>query len=251
LEIISAIEHAHARRIVHRDIKPENILITEDDHVKIIDFGLARAIHDLPSATDAITNPTAFIGTVAYAAPELLSGGSASTRSDVYSLGVLLYEMVCGEHPFARLGGHALISAILSGSYPACSARNPRVAASIAALIGRCMSREPAARFKDASELAAEFQMMDAGVPRIDRAPPALAILKTTPLCRKSRGKSSIPRAGSTATCCFHGWAAAAPRTLRRGRGSVSEPRAPASGFRNGVLSPCVSVLRRAAWVVP
>ena len=107
-EIAAALEHAHARRIIHRDIKPENILITQDDRVKVIDFGLARALHDQPAASGTITQPNAFIGTPTYAAPELLTGGTASARSDVYSLGVVLYEMACGEQPFARLTGHAL-----------------------------------------------------------------------------------------------------------------------------------------------
>ena len=73
-EIAAALEHAHARRIIHRDIKPGNILIAEDDHVKVIDFGLARAVHDQPAESGTITGPNAFVGTLAYAAPELLGG---------------------------------------------------------------------------------------------------------------------------------------------------------------------------------
>jgi eukaryotic-like serine/threonine-protein kinase len=178
-EIAAALGHAHARHIVHRDIKPENILITEEDHVKVIDFGLARAIHEQFAPSGTITGPDAFIGTLAYAAPELLSGGSASARSDVYSLGAVLYEMACGGAPFVGLSGHGLISAILSGSYPACASRDPRIDPRIAALIERSMARDPAMRHKDAGEVAAALASEDTGSPRPRDAapPPILAVI--------------------------------------------------------------------------
>jgi serine/threonine protein kinase len=174
-EIAAALAHAHARRIIHRDIKPENILITLDDRVKVIDFGLARAVQEQAAASGSITQPNAFIGTPAYAAPELLTGGAASPRSDVYSLGVVLYEMACGEQPFARLTGQALISAILAGSCPVCRSRNPR----ISALIARAMSREPAARFKDAAEVVAALRNLELQEIPVETAaaPPVLAVI--------------------------------------------------------------------------
>jgi serine/threonine-protein kinase len=178
-EIAAALEHAHSRRIIHRDIKPENILITDDDRVKVIDFGLARALHLQPAGSSTITETNAFVGTPAYAAPELLTGGTASARSDVYSLGLVLYEMACGEQPFSGLTGHALISAILSGSYPACETRSA-IPPHFAALIHRCMSREPAARFKDGAELCSALRHLhDAGAaaPQLDTAPPTLAVI--------------------------------------------------------------------------
>jgi serine/threonine protein kinase/tetratricopeptide (TPR) repeat protein len=178
-EIAAALEHAHSRRIIHRDIKPENILITDDDRVKVIDFGLARALHLQPTGSSTITETNAFVGTPSYAAPELLTGGTASARSDVYSLGLVLYEMACGEQPFSRLTGHALISAILSGSYPACETRASAIPPHFAALIHRCMSREPAARYKDGAELASALRHLhDAGAaPHLDTAPPTLAVI--------------------------------------------------------------------------
>ena len=137
-EITAALEHAHARRIIHRDIKPENILITRGRTRQGHRFRTRPRRTGAGAASGTITQPNAFIGTPAYAAPELLTGGSASPRSDVYSLGVVLYEMACGEHPFARLTGHTLISAILAGSYPACRTRNPRIPPRVA-VIDRAM----------------------------------------------------------------------------------------------------------------
>jgi serine/threonine protein kinase/tetratricopeptide (TPR) repeat protein len=179
-QIAAALEHAHTRRIIHRDIKPENILITEDDQVKVIDFGLARSVQDQSAGPATITEANAFVGTFAYAAPELFAGGGASARSDVYSAGVVLYEMACGEHPFAGLKGHALISSISGGNYSPCRTRNHHIQSGIAAVIDRAMSLEPAARYKDGGELAAALENVDAtergGL--TDTAPPTLAIIE-------------------------------------------------------------------------
>ena len=178
-QISAALEHAHARRIIHRDIKPENILITEDDQVKVIDFGLARAFHD-QTVGATITGPNAFVGTLSYGAPELFAGGVASARSDVYSAGVVLYEMACGAHPFAALKGHALISAITAGNYLPCKTRNARIPAGVATIIERCMSREPAARYRDGGELAAALRNVE--TPQDGRfteaSPPTLAVIE-------------------------------------------------------------------------
>jgi TolB-like protein/predicted Ser/Thr protein kinase len=177
-QIASALAHAHARGIIHRDIKPDNILVTEDDQVKVIDFGLARAVPDQASESETITRPDAFVGTLAYAAPELIAGGSASARSDIYSAGVLLYEMACGEHPFAGLKGHALVSAISTGSYVSCRKRSPPVPAAIAAVVDRAMEREPAARYKNGAELAAALQRPEASqYIRAADATPTLVVL--------------------------------------------------------------------------
>jgi MFS family permease len=154
VELSAALEHAHARGIIHRDIKPENTIITVDGNLKVIDFGLAMAIREDPATSGTITNPRTFVGTIAYAAPELLSGGEASSRSDIYSAGVVMYEMACGQHPFADLRGRSLVAAILEGDRPAVKARNPDLAPSVVALIERCLSHEPAARYRDGAELA-------------------------------------------------------------------------------------------------
>jgi serine/threonine protein kinase/cytochrome c-type biogenesis protein CcmH/NrfG len=178
VQIASALAHAHSRGLVHRDIKPENILITGGEHIKVIDFGLARAFSEPSSKLGTLTDPNAFIGTLAYSAPEIIAGGSATPRSDVYSLGVVLYEMACGRQPFAGLTGHTLVAAILSGSYPPCAAARATIPPWIASIIVRAMSREPAMRFRDASELGEALRSPDQQ-PEVETVPvpPTIAIL--------------------------------------------------------------------------
>ena len=177
-QIASALEHAHTRGFIHRDIKPLNILVAKDGHVKVIDFGLARAIQE-QAATTAITAPDAFIGTLAYSAPEVLVGASASARSDIYSLGVVLYQMACGEQPFAGLTGRELISAVLIGSYPECRIHNSRITEQMAQIIAGCLSREPAARYKDGAAVLAALR--NTGQPEIQlkvhQTLPSIAVL--------------------------------------------------------------------------
>jgi serine/threonine protein kinase/tetratricopeptide (TPR) repeat protein len=176
-QIALALEHAHSRHIVHRDLKPENIVIAEDGHLKVIDFGLARAVVGEGAAPEPITQPSTFVGTLAYSAPELFSGVAASPRSDVYSAGVLFYEMACGEHPFARLNGPSLVAAILSGSCPPVRARHSSLSTGLSALIDRCMTPDPAVRYRYGGELAAELRRVVAGEPVRDAARPFLAII--------------------------------------------------------------------------
>lgn len=172
-QIAAALEHAHSRHIIHRDIKPENILLTNDGVLKMIDFGLARALHKGASA--AITGPRTFIGTLAYAAPEILTGGSASARSDIYSAGIVLYELAYGEHPFGRDTGQALVARILAGDHA--RRTHPHFAM---AVIEQCLARDPAARFRNGEQLASALRNTNfvSGL-HVSRAPapPELAIM--------------------------------------------------------------------------
>ena len=177
-QIAAALEHAHARKIVHRDIKPENILISLDDTVKVIDFGLARAVQDDVVSPRTITEPTTFVGTLAYSAPERFSGGPATARGDVYSFGVVLYEMACGEHPFKNRSGPGLVAAIVSGDYRAVEQRAPSLRPAIGGMIRRCLALDPAERFANGTDVLAALRAVLAGeTPQQPAAPPRLAIL--------------------------------------------------------------------------
>jgi serine/threonine-protein kinase len=178
-QIADALAHGHGRLIVHGDVKPENVIIAGDDTVKMVDFGLARPILDAAHPGNTITQPGTFLGTLGYAAPELFASSPPSTRSDVYSAGVLLYEMACGEHVFPGLSGPALVAAVVSDQRPKVRDRNPAVSASVAAVIERCIARDPVARFRDAGELAAALRRAAAGeaTQGLESPPPSLAIV--------------------------------------------------------------------------
>jgi len=176
-QIASALEHAHARRIVHRDIKPENIMVTEDDVVKLVDFGIARVLSD-DTRVEQITDAGMFVGTLAYAAPELYCGEQASTRSDVYSCGIVLWELACGRHPFATLSGPALVGAIVAGQ-PTGSVPDADISPYIKELIQRCISRVPSDRFPDGASLSTALRTIRTGGLIAPVAPgnPSVAVL--------------------------------------------------------------------------
>ncbi len=118
-EVVEALEQAHARRVLHRDLKPSNLMLTPEGHVKVMDFGLAKRLRE-PGATesqvathDTLTGMGAFIGTPAYMAPEQIRGGEADTRSDVFSFGIVLYELLEGTHPFRKDTTSDTLAAIL------------------------------------------------------------------------------------------------------------------------------------------
>jgi serine/threonine protein kinase len=151
LELTAALASAHDHGVVHRDLKPENIMRTRDGRLKILDFGLALVASPLePVQEPRITRAGALLGTPAYMAPEQLRGSQADPRSDVFALGVLLYEYATGVHPFDAPTPVGLAARILEGHPAPLADVRTDLAAPLASIIDRCLEKAPADRFVSA-----------------------------------------------------------------------------------------------------
>ena len=150
--ICSSLAEAHARGIVHRDLKPANIHLEpragEPDYVKVLDFGIAKIINGGGGDNADLTNAGQMIGTFDYMSPEQMVG-ECTTRSDIYTLGVLMYEMICGVRPFDDVAGPtSLLAALITRTPPRLSSR-ANVPADLDDIVMRCLEKEPSARYPD------------------------------------------------------------------------------------------------------
>ncbi|MCU1453265.1 MAG: protein kinase, partial [Acidimicrobiales bacterium] len=148
--VLGALGAAHELGIVHRDIKPANILLTSDGTPKVADFGIAKS----PDSAEA-TSTGMVIGTASYLAPERVSGGSATPRSDLYSVGVVLYEALTGARPFPGDSPAAVLHAMQTVDPPAVARLRPGLAPALSDAVARAMAKDPARRFATAGDMAA------------------------------------------------------------------------------------------------
>jgi serine/threonine protein kinase len=151
-QVLDALAYVHARGLVHRDLKPSNIMVDDRRRARIMDFGLVKAAGD---ADEALTETGRVVGTYRYMSPEQAQGLPVDARSDLYSVGVILYELLCGAPPFCAPDPVELWRAILHASPPPVAARNPGADAVLARLAERLLEKDPRRRFQGAGEILA------------------------------------------------------------------------------------------------
>ncbi|MCC7181653.1 MAG: serine/threonine-protein kinase [Acidobacteria bacterium] len=161
-QIAEGLAAAHEAGIVHRDLKPENVMVTPDDRVKIVDFGLAMADGSdevlLAGQTRTETADGLIVGTVPYMSPEQARGGRADFRSDQFALGVMLYEMATATHPFQRETSVQTLSAIIADDPPDPALATPPVPLAVRLLLRRLLAKNPRERFAHTADLAADLR---------------------------------------------------------------------------------------------
>jgi eukaryotic-like serine/threonine-protein kinase len=170
---------AHAAGILHRDLKPDNLIVGPDDRLKILDFGLAKLLNPLSTAAevDALSTPGLALGTVGYMAPEQALGRPVDARADVFSLGVVLYQMLTGRPPFEGATAVAVLDHLLNRPPLPPDRLQPGLPASVASVVLRALEKDPARRPAGARELLEELRRAQGGAPVAEGSPAASSIV--------------------------------------------------------------------------
>ncbi len=158
-QLAEGLDAAHSRGVVHRDLKPTNIRVTPEGQLKILDFGLATFVGSAGDLMSTDSDPgSAVAGTLPYMSPEQLHGVPAETRSDIYSAGVVLYEMATGRRPFGGAFSAQIVTAILKDAPASPSSLNPQVSARLESIILKCLDKNPERRYQSARELLVDLR---------------------------------------------------------------------------------------------
>ena len=162
-QLLTGLAAAHDGGIVHRDLKPSNLRETPDGRLKILDFGLARIVQSDPDSTQSTTVTAGVVGTLPYMSPEQLRGETVDARTDLYSAGVVLYELATGRRPFTETLGPSLIDCILHRAASPVRELNPRISPELEAIILKALEKEPERRYRSAREMCAALQRLGTG----------------------------------------------------------------------------------------
>jgi len=168
-QVCEGLVEAHRLRVIHRDLKSSNIMIDRHGQPRIMDFGIARSIK-----SEGITERGVMVGTPEYISPEQVDGKKADEQSDIYSLGVIMYEMATGRVPFS---GESSLSIALKHKTqtPADPRRlNPQIPKNLSLVILKCMEKERQLRYQSAEELLSELEKLEKAVPAVERKVPAI-----------------------------------------------------------------------------
>lgn len=182
-DMCAALEFSHRHQIIHRDIKPGNVMLTQTGQVKVMDFGIARA---LASGATTMTQTSAVIGTAQYLSPEQARGESVDARSDVYAAGCVLFELLCGHPPFVGDSPVSVAYQHVREAPPTPSDLNPEVPPAVDAIILKALSKNPLNRYQSAGEMRADLLRAAAGRPVM--ATPVLREEETTQLAPAGAG---------------------------------------------------------------
>jgi Tol biopolymer transport system component len=163
IQIADALDHAHRQGVVHRDLKPSNIMLARD-RVKLLDFGLAKLkepderVAVVAATATQLTDAHTIVGTVPYMAPEQIEGRDVDPRTDIFSFGIVLYEMLAGRRPFAGDSRATVMAAIVGGEPPSLAGLQPGTPPAVERLVARCLAKDPDDRWQTARDLAAELR---------------------------------------------------------------------------------------------